>query len=164
MSVIFIPCSVDDLATRLPITFCGCEPVPTLWRPSRLRSISGFTPIVLCKDYTESTKAVLMIGRPFLMWSFRSFQVLLYNSPAVTGTICMLRILLMLLLHQCMCVGAAQESSLCLDPDALTSPATSAAAFAKLLPPSRSCLHMLLCTSITYSYICFFLTWALRTA
>ena len=45
--------------------FCGAEPVPTLWRPSIPRSISGFTPSFSDTTTANPPRQSSRIGRPF---------------------------------------------------------------------------------------------------
>ena len=163
MSVIFIPALSSGSATRLPITFCGAEPVPTLWRPSMLRSISGFTPSFSARITQNPPRQSSRIGRPFLMWSFPFIPSFAVQPPAVTATHLYAPDFTNAAASISAWVGAAQNP-LASDPDALTSPATSAAAFAKLPPPLWFMSpHASSAQSITYSTSAFSIP-ALRTA
>ena len=87
MSVIFRPCLSRGAVTRLEMTAWGAEPVPTVWRPSMSRLISGLTPSSWVSTTAKPPIMSSRMGRPFFTWSLPFMPSLAVQPPAVTTTV-----------------------------------------------------------------------------
>ena len=134
ISVIFRPLRSRGSATREDITACGAEPVPTVWRPSMLRFISGFTPSSAVMITAKPPSISSSTGMPFFTWSLPFMPSFAVAPPDVTATVLYAPDATSAAASTMAWAGAAQNPRQS-EPVALFSPAISAALFAKLPPP-----------------------------